>query len=44
MKRPARIALALPPKAINLGTHVRLAIEHELVSLGFLNLQPGGWC
>ncbi len=41
--RATRIATKLPPKAINLGTHFRLAIEHELVSLGFLELQPGGW-
>jgi predicted HTH domain antitoxin len=42
--RARRLALELPPTAVRLGTHHRLAIEHELVSLGFLNLQPGGWC
>jgi hypothetical protein len=39
-----RLARKLPPKALALGTHHRLAIEHELVSLGLLELQPGGWC
>lgn len=42
--RAARLATRLPPQAVRLGTHHRLAIEQELASLGFLNLQPGGWC
>ena len=42
--RASRLREELPPKAIALGTHHRLAIEHELVSLGLLELQPGGWC
>jgi len=39
-----RLAAKLPPKAVALGTHTRLAIEHELAALGLLEQQPGGWC
>jgi len=43
-ERAARLAPTMPPKAVRLGNHFRRAIEHELVSLGFLDLQPGGAC
>ena len=39
-----RLAEKLPPRALALGTHQRLAIEHELAALGLLRQQPGGWC
>lgn len=39
-----RLARDLPPKAIALGTHHRLAIEHEFGALGLLEQQHGGWC
>ena len=42
--RAATLALTMPHRAVRLGTHFRRAIEHELVSLGFLDLQPGGGC
>jgi hypothetical protein len=43
-QRAATLALTMPSRAVRLGNHFRRAIEHELVSLGFLELQPGGRC